>query len=114
MSKKGISFTFAALLGGILMLIVLFVLGSMFNVGVSTIFSKFMGITDSAEAQAKGDSCRNVGEKRSCQETSCDSGYTEVSGTWSDCPPKDKSGEPIKGKENRRYCCQQIETDSTE
>ena len=99
MFKKGVSFMFAALLSAILVLIVLFVLGSIFNVGVSRIFSKLMSIKDSAELQARGDSCQNLIEGRLCKVSSCGTGYEQVSGTWSDCPPKEDEGKSW-------FCCE--------
>ena len=110
MSKKAMSFLFGALITGILALIVLFVLGAMFSFGASDIFSKFMGIANAGEAQARGDSCAIYGS-RYCSAANCNHGYRTVGCTWSDCPPKDNSGKSRRGSYT---CCEKIEQQSVQ
>ena len=102
MQKKGVSFMFGALIAAVLGLIVLFVLGSVFNVTVSKVVSKMLGIVDSSGSQAEGDACRGAIEGRSCYKDECPRDRSQVPGTWSDCPPKDSDGTWI--------CCRKTET----
>jgi len=107
--------TFAAIVAAVLMLIVLFVLGTIFNIGVGTIFKQFMGIADSADQQAKGTRCVGLfggtGD-RICSKDLCDtSEFKEVSGVYSDCPAKNKAGEAISGSPSN--CCERIKTTAT-